>query len=203
MSVLTLCRTCVYVYIGQLSSFRVPTLWFIDLTVTICHIQYTFLSVWYKNGHWRLLGMQSSYNTDRASLTLFHSCLNIHHIYSTINSRNLSKHNVISSLILSCARVSTSILCENASNGPRAILQTETIVVVRINLLVLRIPPFYSWFRKACCVALKWSIVALCKPSDGRCRSTNDPGFICKTYQSLGIPYTRGKCSAQFNLYLL
>ena len=35
----------VYIYIRQLSSFRVPTLWFIDLTVAISHIQYTFLSL--------------------------------------------------------------------------------------------------------------------------------------------------------------
>ena len=36
---------CVYIYIRQLSSFRAPTLWFIDLTVATCHIQYTFLSL--------------------------------------------------------------------------------------------------------------------------------------------------------------
>ena len=36
-------RACVYIYIRQLSSFRAPTLWFIDLTVATCHIQYTFL----------------------------------------------------------------------------------------------------------------------------------------------------------------
>ena len=34
-------RACVYIYIRQLSSFRGPTLWFIDLTVATCHIQYT------------------------------------------------------------------------------------------------------------------------------------------------------------------
>ena len=28
-------HTCVYIYVCQLSSFRVPTLWFINLTVTI------------------------------------------------------------------------------------------------------------------------------------------------------------------------
>ena len=38
-------RACVYIYIRQLSSFRAPTLWFINLTVTTCHIQYTFLSL--------------------------------------------------------------------------------------------------------------------------------------------------------------
>ena len=38
-------HACVYIYIWQLSSFRVPTLWFIDLTVITCHIQYTFLSL--------------------------------------------------------------------------------------------------------------------------------------------------------------
>ena len=32
-------RACVYVYIRQLSSFRTPMLWFIDLTVATCHIQ--------------------------------------------------------------------------------------------------------------------------------------------------------------------
>ena len=38
-------RACAYIYIQQLSSFRAPTLWFIDLTVATCHIQYTFLSL--------------------------------------------------------------------------------------------------------------------------------------------------------------
>ena len=37
-------HSCVYIYDWQLSSLRVPTLWFIDLTVATCHIQYTFLS---------------------------------------------------------------------------------------------------------------------------------------------------------------
>ena len=36
---------CVYIYIRQLSSFKGPTLRFIDLTVGNCHIQYTFLSL--------------------------------------------------------------------------------------------------------------------------------------------------------------
>ena len=36
-------RDCIY--IQQHSSFRVPTLWFINPTVTTCHIQYTFLSL--------------------------------------------------------------------------------------------------------------------------------------------------------------
>ena len=34
-----------YIYIRQLSSFRAPTLWFIDLAVATCHIQYSFLSL--------------------------------------------------------------------------------------------------------------------------------------------------------------
>ena len=38
-------RACVYIYNRQLSSFRVPTLWFIGLTVATCHIQYTCLSL--------------------------------------------------------------------------------------------------------------------------------------------------------------
>ena len=38
-------RACVYIYIRQLSSFRMPTLWFIDLTVATCHIHHTFLSL--------------------------------------------------------------------------------------------------------------------------------------------------------------
>ena len=38
-------RACVYIYIPQLSSFRALTLWFIDLTVAIYLIQYTFLSL--------------------------------------------------------------------------------------------------------------------------------------------------------------
>ena len=33
-----------FIYIWELSSFRVPTLWFIDLTVATCLIRYTFLS---------------------------------------------------------------------------------------------------------------------------------------------------------------
>ena len=32
-------HACVYIYIQELSSF-VTTLWFIDLTVATCHIQY-------------------------------------------------------------------------------------------------------------------------------------------------------------------
>ena len=64
---------------SALSSFRYPILWSIDLTVSICHIQYTFLSlcqffhektdktkntwstifVWYENGRQRSLGVQS------------------------------------------------------------------------------------------------------------------------------------------------
>ena len=38
-------RACVYIYIRQLSSFRATTLWFIDLAVATCYIQYTFLSL--------------------------------------------------------------------------------------------------------------------------------------------------------------
>ena len=38
-------RACVDIYIRQLSSFRAPTFWFIDLTLSTCHIQYTFLSL--------------------------------------------------------------------------------------------------------------------------------------------------------------
>ena len=80
-------RACVYTYILQLGSFRVPMLWFIDLAVVTCHIQYTFLSlcqfcprenrqntknsksaifVWYENGRQRLLGAQSI-NTARTT----------------------------------------------------------------------------------------------------------------------------------------
>ena len=39
-------HTCVYIYIWQLSSFRVPRLWFTNLAVATCHIQYIFLSLW-------------------------------------------------------------------------------------------------------------------------------------------------------------
>ena len=38
-------HACVYIYNRQLSSFRTPTLWFIDLNVAICHIQYGFLNL--------------------------------------------------------------------------------------------------------------------------------------------------------------
>ena len=86
LSVSMLC-TAVFIFtIGSsISSFRVPTLWFIDLPVATCHIQYTFLSfcqffsweneqntktltlcVWYKNGHPLLLGVQSI-NSEKAS----------------------------------------------------------------------------------------------------------------------------------------
>ena len=74
---------CVYIYIQQLSSFRAPMLWFINLTVTTCHIQYTseFMSIFhermdktrkcsksaYENGRQQLrIGVQSI-NTERAS----------------------------------------------------------------------------------------------------------------------------------------
>ena len=43
LSINALC-TCLYIHIQQLSFFRAPTLWFIDLTVPTCHIRYTFLS---------------------------------------------------------------------------------------------------------------------------------------------------------------
>ena len=38
-------HACVYIYIRQLNAFGAPTLWFIDLTVATCQIQYTFLSL--------------------------------------------------------------------------------------------------------------------------------------------------------------
>ena len=38
-------HACVYIYNQQLRSFRAPTLWFMDLTVATCHIQYMFLSL--------------------------------------------------------------------------------------------------------------------------------------------------------------
>ena len=75
---------CVPVFIfisgSSISSFRAPTLWFINLTVATCHIQCTFLGlcqflhektdktwkylksaifIWYENGRRRLLGAQS------------------------------------------------------------------------------------------------------------------------------------------------
>ena len=81
-------RAWIYIHIWQLSSFRATTLWFIDLTVATCHIQYAFLTkffhektdktrkysksaifVWYENGRRQLLGAQSI-NTERASLRL-------------------------------------------------------------------------------------------------------------------------------------
>ena len=68
-------HACVYIYTRLLSSFRAPTLWFVNLTVATCHIQYTFLSlcqffsrqngqntkilVSYQNGRRQLLGAQS------------------------------------------------------------------------------------------------------------------------------------------------
>ena len=65
-------HACVYIYIRKLSSFRAPTLWFIDLTVASCHIQYTrslTIFVWYKNGRRHLVGAQSI-NTERVSWTV-------------------------------------------------------------------------------------------------------------------------------------
>ena len=38
-------RACVLYLHPHLSSFRAPTLWFIDLTIATCHIQYKFLSL--------------------------------------------------------------------------------------------------------------------------------------------------------------
>ena len=42
-------RASFYVHIRQLSSFKAPTLWFIDLTVATYHmrLQCTFLSLWF------------------------------------------------------------------------------------------------------------------------------------------------------------
>ena len=45
LSELMICAPVFIFYIQQLSSFRAPTLWFIDLTVATCHIQYAFLSL--------------------------------------------------------------------------------------------------------------------------------------------------------------
>ena len=78
LSVLMLCaHVFISVYIRQFSSFRVPILWFIDLTVATCDIQYTSLSQCQfhsrENGQNTkmaadvLLGAQSI-NTVRASL---------------------------------------------------------------------------------------------------------------------------------------
>ena len=38
-------HACVYIYIQQLRSFRAPMLWFINLTVPTCLVQYIFLSL--------------------------------------------------------------------------------------------------------------------------------------------------------------
>ena len=90
-------RACVYIYIRQLSSFRAPTMWFIDLTFATCHIEYTLLSlclfffphektdktreysksaifVWYDNVRRRLLVAQSI-SSDKASLNVVSFCL--------------------------------------------------------------------------------------------------------------------------------
>ena len=53
-------RTCVYVYIQQLSSFSVPMLWFINLTVATCYIHFSdfmpiFLRKWTKHENTRSL----------------------------------------------------------------------------------------------------------------------------------------------------
>ena len=45
LSINALCTCVYYNSIQQLSFFRAPMLWFIDLTVATCHIQYTFLSL--------------------------------------------------------------------------------------------------------------------------------------------------------------
>ena len=43
---LNVLHACVYIYMQHLlSSFRAPTLWFINLTVTTCFIQYAFWSL--------------------------------------------------------------------------------------------------------------------------------------------------------------
>ena len=78
-------RACVY---RQLSSFRAPTLWFIDLTLATCHIQSTCLSLcqldktpsppfsYDENGRRRLVGAQSiktSCPRRRFALQLFRS----------------------------------------------------------------------------------------------------------------------------------
>ena len=64
-------RACVYIYIRQLSSFRAPTLWFIDLTVATYHIQYTFLSLcqccFTENGQDTKILVWYSYDTKMAA----------------------------------------------------------------------------------------------------------------------------------------
>ena len=65
-------RACVYIYMRQLSSFRVPTLWFIHLTVATCHIQYFsefmpifFMRKWTK--HENTQSTPFSYHTEMAA----------------------------------------------------------------------------------------------------------------------------------------
>ena len=66
-------HTCVYIYIRRLSSFRAPMLWFIDLTVASCHIQYTFLSLCQYCFHkktdktWKYSSPPFSYDTKMAA----------------------------------------------------------------------------------------------------------------------------------------
>ena len=94
LSVLMLC-TLISIFTSGSSALllRAPTLWFIDLTVATCHIQYTFLSLcqfvsrengqnrkilkvchfrMIQNGHRRLLGAQSI-NTERTSIDHYSS----------------------------------------------------------------------------------------------------------------------------------
>ena len=45
LSIINALRACVDIYIRQLGPFSTSTLWFIDLTVATCYIQYVFLSL--------------------------------------------------------------------------------------------------------------------------------------------------------------
>ena len=54
---------CVYIYIRQLSSFRAPMLWFIDLTVVTCHIHWHFSEFVNFFMRKRMKGLPCSYDT--------------------------------------------------------------------------------------------------------------------------------------------
>ena len=134
-----LCAPVFYIYIRQLSYFRVPTLGFIDLTVATCHIQCNFLSlcqffsqengqntkicesaifVWYENGRRRSLGAQSI-NTERASLAHFCSLdLSSMSLFTAICSKSRMAHLMFPYCSKSaCPRWDSKTECLNKRRG--------------------------------------------------------------------------------------
>ena len=74
-------HACVYVYIQQLSSFRAPTLWFIDLTVATCHIKIDTLSWVNANFFHKKMDKTRKYSKSTADGYYAHKAFNTERVF--------------------------------------------------------------------------------------------------------------------------